>query len=242
MVEKSIAIILARGGSKRIPRKNIVDFFGLPMVAWTIQAAVFCNKFDRVIVSTDDPEIADISKGHGADVPFLRQVAADDMSKSSEATLAALVQAEDYYGEKYELVAQLMANCPLRESEDISQIITEFKNNRTGSILSCFKYGWMNPWWAFQLDKNMNPIYLRQEMMENRSQDLPKLYCPSGATWIANVNDLKRNKTFYMPGHRFYPTTWESSVDIDDEDDLFFAKSVYQMRRQVRVVFKNDKS
>jgi CMP-N-acetylneuraminic acid synthetase len=92
---KHIAIILARGGSKRLPRKNILDFHGKPLLAWTVEAALHSGKFDRVLVSTDDREIADIARSFGAEVPFLRKIAAGDHASSSEATLAALQQAED---------------------------------------------------------------------------------------------------------------------------------------------------
>ena len=94
---KHIAIILARGGSKRLPRKNIHDFHGKPLLAWSVEAALQSGQFDRVLVSTDDPEIADIARSFGAAVPFLRDSAADDMTPSSEATLAALGQAEQHW-------------------------------------------------------------------------------------------------------------------------------------------------
>ncbi len=96
MVNRRIAIIPARGGSKRIPEKNIIDFAGKPMIAWSIEAALKSNLFDRVIVSTDDIKIADIAKQWGAEVPFLRKECADDYSTVSEATTSALTQAMNF--------------------------------------------------------------------------------------------------------------------------------------------------
>lgn len=78
MVKKSLAVISARGGSKRIPYKNIIDFFGKPLIAWSIEAALESQAFDKVIVSTDDVKIADIAKQYGADVPFIRENYVDD--------------------------------------------------------------------------------------------------------------------------------------------------------------------
>ena len=88
--KKNIAIIPARGGSKRIPKKNIIDFFGKPLIAHTIESAIKSNIFDRVIVSTDCKEIAKISLQYGAEVPFMREDKADDFSPISDATIYTL--------------------------------------------------------------------------------------------------------------------------------------------------------
>src|SRR5690606_22090036 len=97
---KKIAIIPARGGSKRLPKKNILDFKGKPMIAWTIEAAISSELFDKVIVSTDTEEIKEISIQYGAEVPFLRQNTGDDFSPVSLATIEALNQAEKYFDEE----------------------------------------------------------------------------------------------------------------------------------------------
>ena len=98
MVNKRIAIIPARGGSKRLPNKNIIDFFGKPMIAWTIDAALRTNMFDLILVSTDSQEISEISRHLGAEVPFLRDKHSDDYSTVSEAPLTALNQMENLSG------------------------------------------------------------------------------------------------------------------------------------------------
>ena len=105
MVKRRIAIIPARGGSKRIPKKNITDFNGLPMIAWTIKAAEESKLFDRILVSTDDSTIAEVAINFGAEVPFLRTDCCDDYSTVSEATTFALQQAMDYWQEEYNVVA-----------------------------------------------------------------------------------------------------------------------------------------
>ena len=101
MVNNSIAIIPARGGAKRIPEKNIVDFNGIPMIAKTIQAAKKTNLFRHVLVSTDDEKIAAVAKKYGAEVPFLRENYCDDFATVSQATIYAIKQAEEFYQEKY---------------------------------------------------------------------------------------------------------------------------------------------
>ena len=226
MVKRRIAIIPARGGSKRIPKKNISDFNGQPMIAWTIRAAKQSELFDRIVVSTDDPETAEISVQYGAEVPFLRKDFADDYCTVSEATTFALQQAMEYWNEEYSVVVQLMANCPLRTSADIKSQVAIFEaKNRTAQI-SCFEYGWMNPWWAATIDDIGKPTQIFSETLTQRSQDLPKLYCPTGAIWISAVKDLLTHKTFYSPGHTFEPISLQSAVDIDDLEDLKVARAL----------------
>lgn len=236
--QKSIAVIPARGGSKRIPKKNIIDFFGKPLIGWTIEATVNSKIFDRVIVSTDCPEIAVIAKDFGAEVPFLRQECADDITPVSEAVLYALIQSEKFYNEKYDIVAQLMPNCPLRGVSEIINAYNFFVNNNFESQISCFAFGWMNPWWANKLDNN-KPIPVFEEALTKRSQDLEELYCPTGALWIANSKILKEKKSFYTGNHSFYPMDWKNAIDIDNYDDLEMAKVLYYLLNNKELCVKS---
>lgn len=229
-MNRRIAIILARGGSKRLPRKNIMPLGGLPMLAWTVKSALNSALFQRVIVSTDDQEIADIALKFGAEVPFLRVVAADDQATSSEATQAALRQAEEYWGERYDTVVQLMANCPLRTSDDIRDAILNFDETSAHAQISAFRYGWMNPWWAARIQSNGQPDWLFTESRAVRSQDLEPLYCPSGAIWIANRDAFMSAGSFYLPGHILHPMHWISAMDIDDEADFVMAQACLSLR------------
>ena len=232
MVGKCIAIIPARGGSKRIPRKNIVDFFGKPMIAWTIEAAQKSGYFERILVSTDDEEIAQVARDHGASVPFLRTECADDHSPVSQATLASLKQAETFWDTSFDTVVQLMPNCPIRTAADIKQAIEAFQGKQATFQISCFKFGWMNPWWALRLNEQGQAEKLFPEAVSARSQDLPELYCPTGAIWLAQTAALKKTGTFYGAGHVFDPMHWISAVDIDDYEDMEMAKAVWLMRNQ----------
>ena len=225
-MRETIAIIPARGGSKRIPRKNIIDFNGKPMIAWTIEAALSAGIFSKVLVSTDCEEISEVARAFGAEVPFLRSGNSDDITPVSEATCDALMQSEDYWGVKFEAVAQLMANCPLRTNKDIVDFMGGYADRQVPFLLSCFKFGWMNPWWAFKLDSDQTHIPLFPHALKQRSQDLDDLFCPTGSIWVANSDALKRSRTFYGTGHQFHPISWKAAVDIDDLDDLEFARSV----------------
>lgn len=226
-----IGIIPARGGSKRIPRKNIIDFDGKPMIAWTIEAALNSECFDRVLVSTDSDEIAEVSIASGASVPFLRQENADDAAPSSLATISALKQAEAHWQTSFGQVAQLMPNCPLRDAAHIRAAMDNFRMRGIDYQISCFRLGWMNPWWAAKLDGDMSPTRLFPEALSKRSQDLEYLYCPTGAIWIAGRDPLLEAGTFYGSGHRFFSMDWIGAVDIDDMDDYRMALALARMSR-----------
>lgn len=229
---KRIAIIPARGGSKRIPRKNIIDFDGKPMIAWTIAAALKSQCFDHVLVSTDSEEIAEVSIAAGATAPFLRQENADDAAPSSMATISALKQAEAHWHTRFDRVAQLMPNCPLRDAAHIRAAMDDFQAHDLDYQISCFRFGWMNPWWAVKLDADRVPTRLFPEAMNKRSQDLEHLYCPTGAIWIAGRDALLEAGTFYGPDHRYFPMDWVGAVDIDDMEDYRMAQALARMGRE----------
>lgn len=223
---QALAIIPARGGSKRIPRKNIVDFGGRPMLAWTIEAALKSACFAHVLVSTEDEEIAEVARRYGAEVPFLRDSHYDDQSTVSEAVCAALERAQKVYGCEFSQVAQLMANCPLRGADHIKSALEYFSSQDHEFQISCFKFGWMNPWWAVKLDDQNRPSPMFPEALKTRSQDLPPLYCPTGAIWLAKPSALLRSRSFYGPGYKFFPLDWRAAVDIDDYEDMAMAQAV----------------
>lgn len=229
---KRIAIIPARGGSKRIPRKNIIDFDGKPMIAWTIEAALKSQCFDHVLVSTDSEEIAEVAIAAGATAPFLRKENADDSAPSSLATISALKQAETHWQTSFDQIAQLMPNCPLRKAEHIRAAMDNFQTYKLNYQISCFRFGWMNPWWAVKLDGDRVPTRLFSEAMSKRSQDLEHLYCPTGAIWIAGRDALLEAGTFYGPDHRYFPMNWIRAVDIDDMDDCRMALALAQISRE----------
>jgi len=222
-VVKPIAIIPARSGSKRIPDKNIIDFDGSPLIASTIQSAIQSECFEHVIVSTDSEKYANIAKKLGAEVPFLRNDAYDDYCPVSQATAQALQQSEIFFKQNYEIVVQLMPNCPLRSSNTIQKCIKAFNEFKPHSLISCFKFGWMNPYWAYKIDGSNNPVPIFPDYTSSRSQDVPKLFCPTGSIWVSDCERLKINQSFYSPEWKFFEIPWIEAVDIDTYDDLKMA-------------------
>jgi CMP-N-acetylneuraminic acid synthetase len=218
------AVIPARGGSKRVPRKNTRKFLGRPMIAYTIEAAFQSNLFSRVIVSTDDAEIAEVSEQAGAEVPFLRESGlADDYTPVSTATLDALEKL-DADGTSVEYVAQLLACCPLRTAEDIRASYTQFARTKADSQISITRFGWQNPWWAVERDDVLRLTPLFAQQMSRRSQDLPELYCVVGAVWWSKADVLRKEKTFHIPNRTGWEIPWQRSLDIDSEEDFVIAE------------------
>lgn len=219
-----MAVIPARGGSKRIPRKNIRDLCGKPVIAYTIAAAIQSGIFDRVVVSTDDDQIAAIAKEYGADVPFVRALSlADDYTPVSLVTLDALERL-DPAGKVYCYVAQLMANCPLRTTEDVRDSYRQFVETGADSQISVTHYGWLNPWWAMTRDAEYHLAPIFAEVMGKRSQDLPEVLCPTGTIWWAKADVLRREKTFHIIGRTGCEILWKRAVDIDTEEDWEIAE------------------
>jgi CMP-N-acetylneuraminic acid synthetase len=219
---KIIAIIPARIGSKRIKEKNLVNFNGKPLIKKTIDIVKRCKYIDKVVVSTDSKKILKISSKFGVNTPFLRSAAFDDKSSVNQATLVAIKQSEEYYG-KFDVVVQLMPNCPLRKLQTLNNSIKNFFKKKIKSQISFFEYGFANPRWAHEI-KNYKILPLFKKNMLKRSQDMPKLFCPSGSIWISDIKTLKKYKTFYSPSYSYFLMSFEEAIDIDTYDDLKVAK------------------
>jgi pseudaminic acid cytidylyltransferase len=230
MARTILAIIPARGGSKRIPQKNIRPLAGKSILAYTISAAVDSGIFDRVVVSTESEEVAEVARRCGAEVPFLRDVRlADDFTPVSSVTTDALLRL-DPGGKKFETVAQLMPNCPLRTSDDVRDSYHQFKSTQSESQISVVRYGWQNPWWAMRRNGQykLSPIF--EEQMTARSQDMPELFCPTGAIWWATSETLRRSNTFHVENRTGWEIPWQRGIDIDTWDDWTMAEVLLTLR------------
>ena len=221
----NIAIIPARGGSKRIPGKNIIDFMGKPLIAWTIEAAQKSQMFDVIVVSTDDNDIAKVAKEYGAKV-YRREKETDDHKTVQESTIEALKDLTYQGG----TVTQLMATCPLRNFKHIKQAAYLYHaDDNIKFQLSVSKYGSLNAGWAMckksEAGHLIVPIF--PDLIKNRSQDLKTAYCPSGAIWMADIEELYKQGTFYGNEISPYLMRHYEAIDIDTYEDLEYAEIVY---------------
>ena len=207
-----------------MPGKNVKLLAGKPAIAYSIRAALDSELFDRVIVSTDSEAIAEISRAAGAETPFMRAPElSGDHTGVSEVTLDALERV-DGDGTRYDAVCQLMANCPLRNAEDVRSSHSQFVATGANAQLSVTSYGWLNPWWAMRMDPDHRLEHILPDSLGKRSQDLPELFCPTGAVWWATSDALRKERTFHTSDKQGWQMPWYRAIDIDSDDDWRMAE------------------
>ena len=222
--KRLLAVIPARGGSKRLPRKNVLDLAGKPLIAWTIQEALNCKYIDQVIVSTDDKEISDISKEYGADVPFFRpRELATDEAKTVDVVLHLLDELEKV-GERYDYIILLQPTSPLRTAQNIDESVELLQMKNSDAVISVCESE-HPPLWCNVLPDDMSMDNFLDESVKNkRSQDLSKQYRINGAIYISSVKKLKKENSFFLSNNCIaYIMKQNVSIDIDTIDDFDFA-------------------
>ncbi len=217
--KKVLAIIPARGGSKRLPGKNILDLAGKPLIAWTIEAARQSRFIDKVVVSTDDKVIMQISLKYGADVPFLRP---PELATDTASSIDVVYHAINFFkenGESYDYIILLQPTSPLRTSKDIDNAF-EMLNDKTKAVVSVCETD-HPPLWSNTLPEDLSmKDFIKPEIKNKRSQDLPKYYRLNGAVYISELEYLKKNYDFFGNETRTFIMSRENSVDIDTKLDF----------------------
>ncbi|MFA6519676.1 MAG: acylneuraminate cytidylyltransferase family protein [Candidatus Paceibacterota bacterium] len=224
---KNICLIPARGGSKRIPKKNIVDFHGKPMLAYTIEAAQHSGLFGaHIYVSSDSEEILHVASSYG--VKTVRRPAefSGDTASLEEVTQHVLREVGQT---TFENLCLLMPNCPLRTSEDVTASHARVIESGANCLMSVLRYEWLYPFWALQEQEGKLDFFFGKKYVVD-SKLLPKdIYCPSGAIrWIKIANFLVENK-FYGKDLTKYVLPFERGADIDTYEDLELAKKLYPL-------------
>jgi CMP-N,N'-diacetyllegionaminic acid synthase len=190
--KKVLAIVPARGGSKGLPRKNILDVGGKPMLAWSLEAAAGSSYIDRCIVSTDDVEIADVSRTHQGEVPFMRPAKhADDRATLLDVTLHALEQLPGY-----DFVVVLQPTSPLRSTEDIDRTLVTMVQNGAPSAVSVSEPA-NSPYRAFRTDAHGRLVSLTDSRMASKQQEqLPQAFVLNDAVYAARTDSLRAHRRF----------------------------------------------
>lgn len=222
--KKILAIIPARGGSKRIPGKNIRFLAGEPLICHTIKAALKSKNIGRVIVSTEDDKIAEISRKNGAEVLVRPAEMADDNSKTIDVLFHLLgeVQKENY---EPDIIILLQPTSPLRNETDIDQALDFFSRKKCESLVGVCELP--HPFcWALELKKEFLFPVFGLESLKIRSQDAPKKYICNGAIYIASPSALRKNEGFFSEKTLAYVMPREKSLDIDKESDFKLAELI----------------
>ncbi|MEI8305742.1 MAG: acylneuraminate cytidylyltransferase family protein [Chloroflexales bacterium] len=231
MTNHVLAVITARGGSKGIPGKNIADLAGKPLIAWTIEAALRSKAVSRVIVSTDDAEIAAISRQWGAEVPFLRPaLLASDTSPHLPVLLHALAWIDEHDSQRYDYILLLQPTSPLRATDDIEHAVQIARDRHADSVVSVYP-AHPHPLLARRItdDGHLEEFAPRTEGYLAR-QGLPPAYMLNGAIYLVRREVLVDRQSFYTDRTFAYVMPQERSLDIDTPWDLYLANLILGAR------------
>ena len=219
---KVLALIPARGGSKGIKNKNIIDLCGKPLLAYTVEAAVSSKYIDDVVVTTDSQAIAEVAIQYGAQIPFLRP---DHLAQDTSTTLSAVLHAIEVLkeqGKSYDVLVLLQPTAPLRDVTDIDAAIETFMDNDRISLVSVSEVG-DHPILMRTITEDGKLKNLLNVGSTCRRQDMPRVYRVNGSIYINSVVELDEDTSFndnIIP----YIMTKEHSVDIDEMMDLRLAE------------------
>jgi CMP-N-acetylneuraminic acid synthetase len=225
-----LAIVPARGGSKRIPRKNLVDVCGKPLVAWSIEtgnALVRVGAVARSIISTDDAEIAQVARDLGADVPFMRPAElASDTAKSIGFVLHAL-DALEAAGERYTAVMLLQPTAPIRDVSAIAAAVERFEAGTANSLISCYQEDYINDL-VLYFDDGQG--YLTPKVPGHnkglRRQDHGPIMVRNGGVYITRTAYLRRTGELVCDRPMLMRMRKVDSIDVDTPDDLKILRAV----------------
>jgi len=224
---KLLAFIPARGGSKRLPGKNMLPIGGHPLVYWSIKAALESRYVDEVIVSSDDPDVLALAENMNVTAIKRPLEIAGDKAK----TFDAIVHAVEQLAEMPTYILLLQPTSPLRTSRHIDEAVEMLQEKNADAVISVCEAE-HSPLWSNTLPEDGSVCDFIPEVCKHaRSQDLPVYYRLNGAIYLAKSKMLLKKKTFFLEERCYaYIMDKESSVDIDDEYDLFIAEC--QMRRR----------
>ena len=224
----SIAVITARGGSKRIPRKNIKEFCGKPIIAYSIEAALESGLFDEVMVSTDDEEIAEIAKEYGASVPFLRSENNSDDHATSADVLSEVLFEYRSRDSEFDILACIYPTAPFITAEELRNAAKLLTNTDTSSVVAVTDFDFP-PQRAFLLSDDGNLTWERPENALTRSQDLPRTAHDCGRVYFWRKAAWVRLRYFIFTKFRGVYIDPALVQDIDTPSDWRMAEMKYLM-------------
>ncbi len=229
MIKKAVAIIPARGGSKRIPRKNIKEFHGKPLIAYSIEVALKSKLFDKVIVSTDDEEIANVAKQYGAEVPFLRpKELSDDYTGTADVVSHAIEYLKNQ-GETIDYVCTIYATAPFLQEEYLVEGFEKLKNSDAVNAFSATTMPFPIQR-TFKLNKNGRCEMFTPEHYMSRSQDLEEAYQDAGQFYWSNIVRQKESQNQVVFSDISIPIILPRHLvqDIDTLEDWIRAEYMYK--------------
>ena len=224
----NLAIIPARGGSKRIPRKNIKHFSGKPIIAYSIEAALKSELFDEVMVSTDDAEIAEIAKHYGAKVPFLRSSKNANDHATTIDVITEVIEAYENLEKTYEFACCIYPTAPFVTIDKLKTSFKLLKSRGLDTVFPVIQYSFPVQR-AMRVFKNDVIRMIQPEHMNSRSQDLEPTYHDAGQFYWLNTSKIIQQKKLWTDATGFIEITELEAQDIDTETDWKIAELKYKM-------------
>ncbi|MCX6210772.1 MAG: pseudaminic acid cytidylyltransferase [Bacteroidetes bacterium] len=230
-MQNNIAIITARGGSKRIPKKNIKDFLGNPIISYSISVAIESKLFNEVIVSTDNEEIATVAKQFGATVPFIRSAKnADDFATTADVLLEVINDLENS-GRHYSNACCIYPTSPLLQSDSLQTGFNLLIKENYNSVFPIVKFGYPIQR-CLQVD-DANKVSMKwEENLNKRSQDLQPLYHDAGMFYWINIEALKKEQKLFTSNSGAIILDETEVQDIDNLTDWKMAELKYKMMNE----------
>lgn len=233
MSERCIAIIPARGGSKRIPRKNIKTFLGKPIIAYAIELARNSGLFDEIIVSTDDAEIAEVARYLGAKVPFMRSA---KNSSDHATTMEVINEVLNFYREKdwdFKYGCCIYPTSPLVQERHLVQGYTKLRERNFNTVLPIVPFGYP-VWRGFEITDNEMAKMVWPEYLNSRSQDLKKVYHDAGQWYWFSTSLLAVSNSLYSDNTGYVLLTELEAQDVDTEIDWQLAEVKYKLLKNLK--------
>ncbi len=224
---KTLAMITARGGSKRIPRKNIKEFNGKPIMAYSIEAALKSGAFDEVMVSTDDEEIADIARKYGASVPFMRsEKTANDFATTVD-VIDEVISEYHNRGKDFDVFACIYPTAPFITADKLKEAVEKLSSSDADSLIPVVRFSYP-PQRAMEI-RDGRLVFRQPENLSKRSQDLEPHYHDAGQFYVVKTESFLKNKGI-MVGQILPMELSELEVqDIDNEVDWKLAEMKYKL-------------
>lgn len=228
--KKIAALITARGGSKGIPKKNIIKLCGKPLIHWTVESALQSKYIDKIFLSTDSDEIINSVKKFPVEVPFKRPKNISSDKATSTDVILHFIDWMKKNGNEYDILLLLQPTSPFRKSEYIDNSIKKFIGSKESLSLISVTENIKSPFLSRKINSKGYIENLLKVNIDKRRQDIPVTYYINGAIYLINIKNFQKYKTFQTPKTLSYIMPYYSSIDIDEPMDLKIAELYYKQK------------
>lgn len=238
----TLGIIPARAGSRGVPRKNVRELRGKPVVAYTMEAALSAQRLDRIIVTSDDPYIQEIAREY--DIPFLSRPEhlADDTARIDDVMRHCCIEAAQRFGMLVDTVVLLYANIPVRADGVIDRTIAKLHETGADSVQTMSPVGKFHPYWLYEIDNDKASVYISNNVYQRQS--LPPVYAVDGAvaavtlTSLMDTADSDDPHAFWGKDRRAVIQEGHETVDIDTLRDFYLAEAILREKAERQLALK----